>query len=131
MLVLDCNHCGTPVKANDDAVSVTCHQCVIESWEAPPKVERKRTGYPKGWKFMKQFVHADGTVYNKGVEQPTLKGKLKPTEIVVKVKKSVKERQTEKFEAGVAVAKLKKELKKTTKAGDQAKIQSKIKKLQS
>ena len=131
MIVLDCNNCGTPVKTNADTVTLICHQCVVESWDAPPKVERKRIGYPKGWKFMNQFVHADGTVYNKGIEQPTLKGKLKPTEIVVKIKKSAKERETEKLEKGIAVAKLKKELKKTTKASDQAKIYSKIKKLQS
>jgi len=56
---------------------------------------------------------------------------LKPTEIRVKIKKSAKERETEKLEKGSAVAKLKKELKKTTKVSDQAKIQSAIKKLQS
>tara|TARA_R110000868_G_scaffold356443_1_gene617945 strand:+ start:446 stop:841 length:396 start_codon:yes stop_codon:yes gene_type:complete len=131
MKVLDCSDCGTPVKTNADTITVICHQCVIESWGNPPKFERKRIGYPKGWKFMKEFVHVDGTVYNKGIEQPALKGKLKPTELKVKVKKSVRERETEKLEKGIAVTKLKKELKKTTKASDQVKIQSAIKKLQS
>ena len=40
----------------------------------------KSSGRIRGWQFMKEFVHKDGTVFHKGVEQPKLKGTLKPTE---------------------------------------------------
>ena len=42
---------------------------------------------------MGEFVDKDGTVYHKGVEQPKLKGTLKPT--VIKPKKKVKRRSQE------------------------------------
>ena len=57
-----------------------------------PRVVKKKPGYPKGWRFMKEFVHVDGTVYHRGVEQPNLKGKKKPTEIVVKPKLTKKQK---------------------------------------
>ena len=41
-----------------------------------------------GWHFMNEFVDKDGTVFHKGVEQPKLKGTLKPTK--VKTKKKLK-----------------------------------------
>ena len=36
--------------------------------------------------FMNEFVDKDGTVFHKGVEQPKLKGTLKPTKVVPKKK---------------------------------------------
>ena len=48
----------------------------------------KPTGRPAGWHFMNEFVDKDGNVFHKGVEQPKLKGTLKPTK--VKPKKKVK-----------------------------------------
>ena len=35
---------------------------------------------------MNEFVDKDGTVYHRGVEQPKLKGTLKPTKVVAKKK---------------------------------------------
>ena len=51
--------------------------------EKPKKVS---TGRPAGWHFMNEFVDKDGNVFHKGVEQPKLKGTLKPTKIVPKKK---------------------------------------------
>lgn len=42
---------------------------------------------PRGWKFMKEFVDKDMNVYHRGIEQPELKGTLKPTEIIPKEKR--------------------------------------------
>ena len=39
------------------------------------------SGKPRGWRWRKEFVDADGTVYHKGVEQPKLKGTLPPTNV--------------------------------------------------
>jgi len=51
-----------------------------------PKEAKKKqpTGRPAGWHFMGEFVDKDGTVFHKGVEQPKLKGTLKPTKILPK-----------------------------------------------
>ena len=53
----------------------------------------KPTGRPAGWHFMNEFVDKDGTVFHKGVEQPKLKGTLKPTKVVPK--KKIKRRTKE------------------------------------
>jgi hypothetical protein len=41
------------------------------------KVKSRSTSKPRRWAFMAEYVHSDGTVYHKGVEQPKLKGKKK------------------------------------------------------
>ena len=45
---------------------------------------------------MAEFVDKDGTVYHKGVEQPKLKGTLKPTKVS---KKKIKRRSKREIEA--------------------------------
>lgn len=131
MNTLDCRNCGTPVKVDPRTVSCLCFQCTIETmWGAAPKVERKKIGYPKGWRFMKEFVHADGTVFRKGIEQPELKGSLPSTEIIVKPKKSAKQKAEEKAEAISKIAKLKKQLKSEQRKTQQKKLETQIKKLQ-
>ena len=55
----------------------------------PAPEEKKPTGYPRGWKFMNEFVDKDGNVYHKGELQTELFGTLPPTEI----KKSVTKRK--------------------------------------
>jgi hypothetical protein len=131
MATLDCHLCGSPVKVDPRAAQVTCHMCVIETmWGAAPKSEKKRIGYPKGWRFMKEFVHADGTVYQKGIEQPGLKGSLEPTQIIVKPKKTAKQKAEEKAEVAAKIGKLKKQLKAESRKTQQKKIETQIKKLQ-
>ena len=73
--------------------------------------KRGNTGKVSGWHFMKEFVDKNGNVYHKGIEQPQLKGKLKPTVVEKKNKLSKKEKEVYKQEAAVKVSMLKKELK--------------------
>ena len=93
---MDCKITGEPVKnVSTDAKSVIGSRALIARMEKmfPEKPKRVKTGRPSGWHFMGEFVDKDGTVYHKGVEQPKLKGTLKPT--VVKPKKKVKRRSQE------------------------------------
>lgn len=132
---LQCISCGTPVPnvANAD-VSVICWECTIESVQKlePPRTSKKTTtqGYPKGWRFMKIFVHADGKVYYKGKEQVDLKGSLPPTEIIKKPKKTKQQRKEEKQAKLMEYNNIKKELKKETRKTYKKKLETKLKKLQ-
>jgi len=135
MKTLECKLCGTDVhKVDDAATEVTCSECVMESlrmFEIPTKKKQAASqGYPKGWRFMKEFVHADGTVYFRGIEQPNLKGTYATTVIVVKPKKTKQQRKQEKQEVLSEYSSLKKELKKETRKTVIKKIESKLKKLQ-
>jgi hypothetical protein len=91
---------------------------------------QRKIGYPRGWKFKKVFVHSDGTVYHKGMEQPELKDTLPPTPIVPKQKKSRIQREKEKQELLTQLQKLKTSLKKETRKTYAKKLQTQIKKLQ-
>ena len=53
-----------------------------------------KTVRPRGWKWMKEFVDADGTVYQKGVEQPELKGKRTITDVKAIYEKRAKAKET-------------------------------------
>ena len=79
---------------------------------------------------MKEFVHANGTVYHKGVVQPELKDTLQPTLIVVKPKKNKIQKQQERQQVLTEYAELKKSLKKETRKTVIKKIEVKLKKLQ-
>ena len=54
-----------------------------------------RSNKPRGWRFMKEFVAADGSVYHRGEEHPKLKGTLPITDVEA-VRKAQKEATTEK-----------------------------------
>ncbi len=132
---LECKVCGTFVhNVGDSVVAITCHECVSDMMRQYDEPLKKRQvaaqGYPKGWRFMKQFVHANGTVYFKGVEQPDLKGKYDATPIVVKPKKSKAQKAQEKADAMKRYSELKKLLKKETRKGATKKIESELKRLQ-
>jgi len=93
---MDCS-CGRQVRnVGEDCESVRCSRCVDSNHykqfkdEYKEKRQRKSTGRPAGWHFMNEFVDKDGNVFHKGVEQPKLKGTLKPTKI--KPKKKTKRR---------------------------------------
>ena len=68
------------------------------------RVTVAKSDKPKGWKFMKEYVHTDGTVYHKGVEQPSLKGTLPVTVIDAKPEKKKLTKQ-EKEDARQALGK--------------------------
>ncbi len=57
-----------------------------------PEKKHSNSGYPRGWKFMSEFVDKDGNVYHKGVCQENLFGTLPPTQIIKKEKKKVVEK---------------------------------------
>tara|TARA_R100001126_G_C4881562_1_gene179421 strand:+ start:2260 stop:2733 length:474 start_codon:yes stop_codon:yes gene_type:complete len=134
---MECKCCGQMTAVSPDTTAVTCDICVRENFEKDfpftPKTGYVSTGRPRGWAFMKQYVDKDGNVYHKGVEQPELKGTLKPTVIKpTKPKKRVTKKEKLRIRAN-AFAKihlLKKELKKAKFKKDQKRINSEIKKLQ-
>jgi len=83
---MDCKVTGEPVaNVSTEAVSVIGSRAVMGMVGMPKEAKKKQpTGRPAGWHFMGEFVDKDGTVFHKGVEQPKLKGTLKPTKILPK-----------------------------------------------
>lgn len=80
---MECKCCSTMISVSDSTTAIKCDICVREDYNrefpfTPPK-RYVSSGRPRGWKFMKEFVHTDGTVFHKGVEQPKLKGTLPHT----------------------------------------------------
>jgi hypothetical protein len=114
--------CNERVEVDNSATSVLCWKCLALLMPMPE--EKKISGYPRGWKFMSEFVDKDGNVYHKGELQPELFGTLPPTE----VKESIKEKKkkttiddkiTDEFSKMIQAGKkkkiTKKPIKKTTK----------------
>lgn len=130
MKILECSRCGVECKTSDNVESVICHYCVNEMI-APSQstIAKKKVGYPKGWRFMNEFVHIDGTVYHKGVEQPELKGKRTATPIVEKPKKTKKQKEQEKMSLMDEYAALKKKLKTEKRKTIRKKIELRLSKL--
>lgn len=127
---VECRDCGAIAEKSIATTSYMCHDCIVETW-GPPPVKKKRTGYPRGWKFMKQFVHTDGTVFFKGEEQPDLKGTLSPTPIKKKVKdtRSKAQKAQEKQDLLTEISELKKAIKKEKRVTYRRKLESQLKKL--
>lgn len=127
--MFDCSRCQTPMhNIGHNVVSAVCWECCIEVYWGKPPAGRQKSDKPPGWKFMKMYVHTDGTVYHKGIEQPQLKGTVEPTTIQPKNKKK-KLTQQEKLDLNIAIAKLKAKLKKTNAAKDRKVIEKEIKTL--
>jgi len=128
---MDCRETGEPV-ANVSLTTTSVmgsrallHRCL----SLMPEDERNRlfssksrtasTGRPRGWRWRKVFVDADGTVFHKGVEQPKLKGTLPPTDVAsIKAKQKSAKAQAKKNETKklLKMAAEKKELKKAIEA---------------
>lgn len=89
--------CGNWVeRVKAEAEYVICWECVSRMCPPPPpkvKKEKVDTGFPRGWKWMKQFVHKDGRVFEEGVENKKLKGTLPPTPPKPKLSKYEKEQK--------------------------------------
>ena len=85
---MDCKITGEPVaNVSTECKSVIGSRAVMGMVGLPKEKPKKvSTGRPAGWHFMNEFVDKDGNVFHKGVEQPKLKGTLKPTKIVPKKK---------------------------------------------
>ena len=88
--------CNNTLNVSETTEKALCWACVVRSMGNPQLAveNKKNVGYPRGWKFMKEFVDKDGRVYHKGVEQPKLKNKIPPTEIKKKATKKVPKKQT-------------------------------------
>jgi hypothetical protein len=130
--MLECKVCGTPSERNIEVVAYTCWECVNEmcATSVLPKPKRP-AGFLRGWKFMKVFVHENGTVYHKGVEQPNLKDTLpatprKETKKDARTKtQKARDRQT----TLVQISKLKKEIQKEKRITYKRKLETKLKTL--
>ena len=118
--------CSEWVIVSEKATAVLCYRCV--NLHVEPPVERgaaNRSGHPKGWKFMKLYVAADGTVFHKGVEQTDLKGTLPVTVIQPKVEKkkmTKQEKDAELLSLGKEIRGLKSDLIVETRKGKRAEL---------
>lgn len=74
--------CNEKLRVMEGIVSATCWKCVASKIPGPTINDKTvSTGFPRGWKFFKEFVHENGKVYHKGEEKPELFGTLQTTEI--------------------------------------------------
>ena len=111
--------CYEQVLVDENTKAVLCWKCT--AMMLPPPEEKKVSGYPRGWKFMSEFVDKDGNVYHRGELQPELFGTLPPSEIKesVKIRKkkvTLDDKITVEFSKRVSADKSKKKTsKKTTK----------------
>lgn len=85
--------CYEELLVDDNAQAGLCWKCT--AMMVPPPEEKKPNGYPRGWKFMAEFVDKEGNVYYKGELQQDLFGTLPPTEIKeTKKRTSVKKKNS-------------------------------------
>jgi len=127
---VDCGGCGNYMEVSIDATGGTCSRCTQQRVIGlMSDSEREKlfssvartvgTGRPRGWRWRKEFVDADGTVFHKGVEQPKLKGTLQPTDVTaIKQKQKSRKVSAKKAEQKklLKMAAEKKELKKAIEA---------------
>jgi hypothetical protein len=124
--------CNIYSLVGDKAVAVLCWKCSQSYCEQPViRSAQNNSGNPKGWKFMKEYVDANGNVFHKGVEQPALKGTLKPTVIEPKQEKqklTKQEKETLTQELAQRIQSLKVELFRETRKGKKAEMLRELKK---
>lgn len=128
------NICEMWERIGESTVSVLCSNCVMLSTPPPvEKVTHVKSDKPKGWRFMKEYVDAEGNVFIKGVEQPTMKGTLNPSVIESKpekIKISKKDKEDLKNSVGQQISLLKASFFKETKKGKRAELTRELKKLE-
>jgi hypothetical protein len=130
---IECKMCGVDKVAPINITGWTCSDCVRELWDpADAPKAKKPTGYPPGWKFMKEFVHENGTVYHKGEEQPDLQGTLPSTPIKIKQKdpRSKAQKARDKQDLLVKINTLRKEVKRESRTTYRRKLETQLKKLE-
>jgi hypothetical protein len=125
--------CNNYVAIAETSIAAVCSACVNKVVEPPVlKHVQEKSDKPRGWKFMKVYVHANGTVFHKGVEQPNLKGTLPVTDVSAKDTKKKMSKQ-EKADRLVIVGKqiqhLKAELFGETRKGKKSEIAKQLSKL--
>jgi hypothetical protein len=115
VLHMTCKKCNNYIPVSEDTTGVTCGTCNAKKIPWPKSLTQKvSTGRPAGWHWMTEFVDKDGTVYHKGVEQPKLKGTLKPTKVKTRKIKPKKKKVSENAKL-VKVYKEKQKLKRAIK----------------
>lgn len=74
--------CNDWTRVGNNTTAVLCYKCSLKLCGNPElSAGYKSSGKPRGWQFMKEFVDAQGNVFHKGIEQPSLKNTLPPTEL--------------------------------------------------
>jgi hypothetical protein len=123
---MECKCCGQMSPASETAYAITCNDCVNESLPDIELTRRVKSDKPRGWQWMAEYVHTDGSVYHKGLEQPDLKGSLEPTQIVDKLKLTKFQKVEATTAAGREIQKLKKQLSASTSKRNSKKIKAEI-----
>ena len=116
--------CFDKVLVDENATKAICWKCT--TLLVPVEEKKQPTGFPRGWKFMAEFVDKEGNVYHKGELQEQLFGTLPPTEI--KEPKPQVKKQKETLDDKVIAEYNKRVTKKTTKPAKKAEETSKPKK---
>jgi hypothetical protein len=120
--------CSNESFVDDSALGTICSNCVMKgtlsllSEKEKDKVfgvtTQKKSPFPRGWKWMNEFVDGKGNVYYKGKEQPKLKGSKPITDMLAMKnrQKANKEKRAETEQKKLLVmAAKKKALKKAIK----------------
>lgn len=116
--------CNNKVEVSETTEKALCWACLVRLMGNPEPVKevKKNTGFPRGWKFMNEFVDKDGNVYHKGVLQPKLKNTKPPTK-VNKLEKKLKPTTKVNFEK---IKELKKKIKNEPDLKKKRKLQKKL-----
>jgi hypothetical protein len=111
--------CNSIVSVAETTERVICWACVVRLLGNPAiKNEApKNVGFPRGWKFMNEFIDKDGNVYHKGVLVPELKNTKTPSKVKSVKKKTKKDKEVNFDEIKTLKSKIKaeKDLKKKRK----------------
>lgn len=133
----NCKHCDRIMQIDVKYDTGVCWVCVAKMTEPPKEtVSTNKINRVRGWQFMAIWVDPDGTVYEKGVENPKLKGKHKPSDPKKiraerrKVKKGKQYSDADKRKMRTEIKKLKDQLKKEKRKTYKTQIKRKIKSLQ-
>lgn len=88
--------CNEEVLVDEEVVAVKCSICTIKMVPGPAR-KKEKSAKPAGWRFMAEFVDADGNVFHFGEEQPKLKGTKKPSNVdKIRAKQKKKREETKK-----------------------------------
>lgn len=75
--------CNNVMSVAETTEKVVCWACVVRMIGNPVLKQdlSKNTGFPRGWKFMNEYVDKEGNVYHKGIIQPELKNTKNPSKV--------------------------------------------------
>ena len=123
---MECKLCGQFSCVGEDATATTCNDCVNEMMPEMKFTRRQKSDKPRGWQCMNCYVHTDGTVYYKGIEQPELKGTLEHTPLQPKQKLNKHQKAMLKARASETLFKLKKQYTNAKSIRERKKINAEI-----